>query len=244
MHVELVNKQAFQEVLAHYQPAPESIDILRRIPLVILLGVSGSGRNTIINHLTKTGKYQYIISDTTRPPKVRDGKIEQHGINYYFRSEEDVLQDLREGKFLEAELIHNQQISGMNIRALAEVAESGKIPINEVDIGGTDNILKAKSDTQFFFIIPPSYTEWMRRLNAREVMTEKERNNRVSTAIRVIEKGLKEDHFTFVINDSSAASASKIDEQVRGPRDTGHHDEAREVARQILNDIKSHAARN
>ena len=240
MQVVLRNKQAFEKVLADYQPEPKSIEILGNIPLVILLGVTASGRNTIIRHLVESGKYKQVVSDTTRPAKVRDGKLEENGINYYFRSEEEILADLQDGKFLEAEIIHNQQVSGISVRELEVAQVSGKIPVNEVDLGGTDAILRAKPDTKFFFVIPPSYTEWMRRLSGREQMSEQELVNRLQTAIKVIKKGLKDDHFIFVINDSSFDSAKRIDEQVHNNKNETHHAEAQLVAEEILKDIHAH----
>lgn len=240
MQVTLKNKQAFREILKDYHPGKESIEILSQIQLAILLGVSGSGRNTIIDHLVEMGTYKFIVSDTTRPPKVRNGILEQNGVEYYFRSEEEILRDLQDGKFLEAEVIHNQQVSGISIRELELAAASGKITINEVEIGGTDSIYEAKPDTYFFFIVPPSYKIWMERLAGRETMTEQELANRLQTARRVLQKGLKGDHFTFVINDSSLDSAKRIDQHIRGTHDIGHHEEALGVANKLLLEIEHH----
>lgn len=240
MQVVLRHKQEFQEILADYQPAPEAIEILSKIPLVIFMGVSGSGRNTIINHLVDTGNYQFIVSDTTRPAKIRNGQLEQDGVHYHFRSEEDVLTDLRAGKFLEAEIIHNQQVSGMSVRELVRVADSGKVPINEVEFGGAGNVLDIKPDTKAFFVVPPSYDEWMKRLNSREQMSEQELRNRIDTAIKVIETGLADDRLIFVINDSSEASAQMVDHIVRGGSADDHHQEARAIAKRILEDIRRH----
>lgn len=242
MSVQLNNKQAFEKILEQYEPSADSVALLREIPLVILIGISGGGRNTIINHLVETGKYKFIVSDTTRPPKVRDGKLEVHGQNYYFRSEEEMLEDLQGGKLLEAEVIHGQQVSGISIRELEQVAEAGKIPVNEVDIGGTDSIYKSKPDTQFFFIVPPTYEIWMKRLLGRETISEQELQNRLDTAIKVLERGIDHDGFTFVINDDSAESARRIDSQVTGRRDIGHHEEAKAVAVELLAAIRRHHA--
>ncbi len=79
MEVQLQHKQEFKALLANYQPSQEARDTLATMPLVILLSVTGGGRNTIINELTKTGRYHYIVSDTTQPPKVRNGALEQDG---------------------------------------------------------------------------------------------------------------------------------------------------------------------
>lgn len=240
--VHLKHIDEFKMVLTDYAPSQEAIEILERIPLVIMLGISGGGRNTIINHLVNSEKYHFIVSDTTRPPKFRDGALEQHGVNYYFRSEENVLDDLREGKFLEAELIHNQQVSGTSVRELQKAATSGKIPINEVDLGGTVAIRKSKPDTKFFFVVPPSFDEWMYRLKGREVMSEQELTNRIDTAVRVLEQGLAAGDFIFVINDSSRRSADSIDRQMHEAIDGEEHARARQAAQEILNDIRQHRA--
>lgn len=239
--VKLQNIEAFRTVLKRYAPSAESIELLRRHPLVIMLGVSGSGRNTIINHLVNSGRYHFIVSDTTRPPKVRDGRLELDGVNYNFRSEEDVLNDLKEGKFLEAEIIHNQQVSGISIRELQRAFESGRIPVNEVDLGGTAAIRAAKPDTHFFFVVPPSYKEWMYRLRGREVMDEQELANRVATAVRVLERGLATDYFTFVANDSSHKSADFIDATVNDQGDYREHQAGRDAASAILHELRQQA---
>ena len=239
--VRLHNKEEFKRVLDGYEPSEAAKQTLHKIPLVIMLGVAGGGRNTIINHLINTGHYHFIVSDTTRPPKVRDGKMEVDGINYNFRSEEDVLRDIKDGKFLEAELLHNQQVSGMSVRELERAAASGKVPINEIDLGGTVAVRNAKPDTHFFFIIPPSFKEWMYRLQGREVMSEQELHNRLQTAVRVLTEGLQNNDFTFVINDSSHRSALRIDEEVRsGVEDEAEHAAGRKTAEAILAELTSY----
>ncbi len=231
----------FKELLTDYSLSAETTRVLESIELVILFGITGSGRNTIINHLVGTGRYHFVVSDTTRPPKIRDGKLEQDGVQYNFRSEEEVLKDIKNGKFLEAEVIHNQQVSGISIRELKRANKSGKIPIDEVDIKGTVNILKIKPNTKMFFIIPPSYDEWMKRLDAREQMSQEELYNRIDTAIRVLRIGLAGEHFRFVINDSSLESAKAIDKQVvSGFVDEAHNQLARKIAHKILLDIEQH----
>jgi guanylate kinase len=237
MKVELKHKKQFIEVLKEYQPSPEAYEILRRIPLVIMLGVTGAGRNTIINHLIGSGKYHFVVSDTTRPPKLRDGKMEENGVNYYFRKEEEMLHDLQEGMFLEAELIHNQQVSGISIRELEHAEASGKIPVNEIDFGGTINVRKAKPDTMFFFVLPPTFEEWIYRLKGREVMSDEELKNRLETAVKVIEEGLSRNDFIFIINDSSHGSAEEIDAYVDGRSVMGDQQYARDTALTIQKDL-------
>ncbi len=240
MTVELIHKAEFQTILSDYKPSEASKEILANIPLAILLGISGAGRNTIINHLVNSGDYHFVVSDTTRPPKLRDGNLEQNGVQYNFRSEEDVLAGLRTGEYLEAELIHDQQVSGISIRELQNSVASNKVPVNEVEIGGTRAIRAVKPDTNFFFIVPPTYNEWMYRLKGREVMSELELQNRLHTALNILEEGLANDHFHFLVNDSSNASAQYIDQVVRqGGVDDAAEQQARQTAQEILRVLKT-----
>ncbi len=237
MEVTLRLRDQFVEELKDYRPSEETLKVLADMPLVILLGVSGSGRNTIIDKLVQTDRYHFIVSDTTRPPKVRNGTLEQDGVAYNFRSEEAILDDLRHGQFLEAELIHNQQVSGNNVREIVKARASGKVPINEVDVGGTDAIAALKPDTLFMFVIPPSFNEWMKRLKRREVMTSEELHNRVKTAIKILRTVLASERFVFVVNDSLDEVVSTVDGYVRGEQHELHNKGAYDIAKQLLRDI-------
>lgn len=240
MSVELRNKQAFIDVLSGYRPSDETKSILADMPLVILQGITGAGRNTIIDFLVDSGKYHTIVSDTTRPPKIRDGRMEEHGVQYFFRSEEGVLEDLQNGLFLEAELIHNQQISGISIRELKRAHESGAIPINEVALEGCRNIELAKPDTIFCFVVPPSYDLWMQRLTGREDMSASELTNRTTSAIKEIEEALTTERFHFVVNDTVEGAASRIDAIVEGQYDVQADAEGRAIAERLLADLRRH----
>lgn len=238
--VKLQQKSKFELVLETYKPSHATISALKGIKLGIFIGITGAGKNTIINHLLNNGSYHFLISDTTRPPKVRDGRMEIDGLNYNFISEDAFLEGLEKGEYIEAEIIHGQQVSGANISEILKASNSGKIPINEVEIKGTANLRMYKPDTKFFFIVPPSYSEWMKRLMGREVMNEHERAARIATAILELEEGLKQENFIFIINDSSEKSARMIDEIMHGDRFEEHHEEALATARKILEDIRAH----
>lgn len=234
MQIELQNKQAFEEILATYLPSEHAKSLLGGIPLVILQGISGSGRNTIIDHLVANNNFHQIISDTTRPPKLRNGAMEQDGVQYFFRSEDDILTDLKNGMFLEAELIHNQQVSGISIRELIKAAESQKVPINEVAREGVNNIRQAKSNTVFFFIVPPSYDEWLARLKNREVMSDEELSNRKKSAILEIKEALEAPDFIFALNDSVERVSDIINNTVKNGINATEDRSARVVAQDIL----------
>jgi len=230
----------FKNVLAAYKLSEESMQQLAATRLVLLVGPSSSGRNTIISELVKTDRYHYVISDTTRKPRVNDGVPEEHGREYWFRSEDEVLQDLREGKFLEAAIIHNQQVSGISMRELSAAVEEHRIPINEIEIVGAETIHRLKPDALFFFVIPPSFDEWMARMNARGQLHEGELARRVKSAVNELEVALQRDYFIFIVNNTFVHSAREIDNVVNGgDLDLALQRQNRQIAELLLQETRS-----
>jgi len=205
----------FTKALADYHISEASKQILKETTLVLLTAPAAGGRNTIIRELLKTGDYHFIVSDTTRKPRVNDGKPERDGVEYWFRSEKEMLDDIHAGKFLEAEIIHGQQVSGISMRELQKARDEQKIAINEVDIGGAHAIKQAKPDTISVIVLPPTFEEWQRRFKARGAMAEDEHRRRLHTAVRIFEDALNHDYFNFIINDHVVNSSVAINELVR-----------------------------
>lgn len=207
---ELKHKAEFRSVLKDYKPSQKAHEVLEGMTLVLLTGPTACGRNTIINHLVKTGQYQFIVSDTTREKRINKGVPEQDGVEYWFRSETDFLADLQQGLYLEAELIHEQQVSGISIRELEKAKVLHKIAIDEVDIQGISNVLPAKPDTIGIIIIPPHFEEWMQRVNGRGHMHEEEQRRRFNTAANMFAMA-KAGTYPVIVNDVLVDAVHKVD---------------------------------
>ncbi len=238
---ELKHIADFRKVLKNYQLSDPARGLLKHTSLVLLVGPTSSGRNTIINTLLKTGKYHFIVSDTTRKPRVNNGILEQDGREYWFRSEEDMLADLRNGQFLEAAIIHDQQVSGMSMRELTSAADEQTIAINEIEVVGAENVYTTKPDTMFFFVIPPSFDEWMVRMRTRGELPNEEIRRRLTSAVHEIEIALECNYYRFIVNDTFMHTARDIDRSIEeGTVDATAQLNARQVAAELLNDTKEH----
>jgi guanylate kinase len=239
--VRLNNIEAFRNALAQYQISLRAQRVLDESRLVVLSGLAGGGRNTTINYLVEHANYMFLVSDTTRPPKLRGGVMEQHGVHYYFRTEQDMLHDIQNGNFIEAEIIHNQQVSGTSIRELEKANKAGLIGIHDFEFGGARNIAEAKPDANIIGLLPPSYDEWLRRLQAREEMHDVEFKNRLETAEKVLEQMLGESYFTFVVNDTVERCAEAIRAIVEsGKADPERQAASRQVAQELLVQVIQH----
>lgn len=233
----LEHKDEFRRLLEHYRTNPDAQKLFEKLRFVVLNGVTGGGRNTVINYLVQHDNYHFIISDTTRPPKVRDGKLEQNGVNYWFRKEDEMLADIRAGWFLEAELIHDQQVSGTSLREFERALELDKTAIAEVEFGGANNIAELVPNAFIIGLLPPNYDEWMRRLRGREEMSEQEFFNRMRTAQKVLQNMLDKPFFHIVINDTAAQCAADIQSIVVGTYSEEREARGRRVAQELLREV-------
>lgn len=197
-----------------------------------MVAPTSTGRNTLIRHLIKTGSYHYVVSDTTRPPRINDGVMEENGKEYWFRSEEDMLKDLNSGELLEAELIHDQQVSGISIRELLIAKQEGKVAVTDIELQGIHNIVRVKPDTVSIMLLPPSYEEWQKRITRRGHMSPEEYSRRLATAYRIFTDGVENNYYHFVIADNVDQTASIIDSLVKGGPNP-HQDRGKELVRRL-----------
>ncbi|HEY1835924.1 MAG TPA: hypothetical protein VGG13_03835 [Candidatus Saccharimonadales bacterium] len=236
---QLKHMAEFRSVLADYKPSLVARKLLEKTKLVLLLAPSGGGRNTIIDKLIETGNYHYVVSDTTRDKRVNNGVLEQNGREYWFRSEAEILNDLKQGKFLEAQIIHNQQVSGISMRELEKAGSLHKIAINEVDTLGISNVAPTKPDTIGVIILPPSFQEWLRRIEARGAMDVTERQRRFETAAEIFEMA-KDGTYPIIINDKLDVVVNKLDQLARLGELEQDQQQVRQLAANLYRETKAY----
>jgi len=233
----------FENTLKHYNPSLEIIDLLRNIQFVLLAAPTAAGRNTIIKSLIMTGKYYYVVSDTTRKPRINNGIPEKNGDEYWFKSEEEFLHGLKNGAYVEAAIIHNQQVSGVSLEELRRAADSGKTVITDIDINGCDSIKSYSDSTIPIFILPPDFKEWIRRLDARGAMDSAEKRRRLNSAAEEIQLALDRNYFKFVINWDLRLTIEELHEHISSGdfsvvQQTAAHAHAKQVLADLSNYLK------
>jgi guanylate kinase len=236
---ELLRIDEFRNILDGYHLSKQALQTLSQTKLVLLVAPSSTGRNTIIRSLMKTGDYHFVVSDTTRKPRVNDGLLEQNGKEYWFRTENEMLTDLSQGKYLEAAIIHNQQVSGISVRELEKARDEDKIAITDAEVAGAENATKYKIDTICIFVLPPSFKEWQRRIHHRGNMNPLEFKRRMQSACRELDIALHRDYYHFIINDTIEHSVQQINELAKlGTIDSDSQIQGIALAKQLLLDTK------
>ena len=106
--------------------------------LVILSGVAGAGKDTIKKELIKRMEnVESLPSYTSRP--IREGEVE--GGTYHFVSREEFEKMIENKEFYEYDIHHNQYY-GVSKKLLNEKIRSGKIIVKDIDVNGTENLIK------------------------------------------------------------------------------------------------------
>ena len=224
----------FQTILEKYRISTTARKILDTVQMVLMVGPSSCGRNTIINYLVEHGGYQFLVSDTTRAKRTNNGVMEQDGVEYWFRREADVLTDLRAGNFLEAAIIHGQQVSGISIRELERAAQNHLVGITDIEIVGVDTIKAHKPDAHAVFVLPPNFTAWQERLNRRGDMSAAEKRRRMESAVHEFAHALEMNFYQFVINDTVELAAEQVRRIVAHKVDKANQQRGREICMELL----------
>lgn len=238
---QLANAAEFREALSSYRLSDTARKILAEVRLLLFVAPSATGRDTIIRELHKTGNYHSLVTDTTRKPRTNNGVTEQNGREYWFRSEDDILEDIRKGDLVGAAIIHNQQVSGINVKELVAAEKDGKIAITDIEIVGATDIHRLKPDAMIFFMVPLSFDIWMERLHLRGYMSPGELERRMESAQRELGAALKADYFRFILNDTLEGTAAEIDRLVTtGQYDPFKERSVREIAQNLYHEVSQY----
>lgn len=108
--------------------------------IVMIVGSTGAGKNTIMNNVEKYFGESIIKrypSCTTRSPR----ESETHGIDYFFLTKEEMFKLAKEHRIVELKRVYNN-IYGTDIKAIEETFQTAKIAIKDYDVQGYLNAKK------------------------------------------------------------------------------------------------------
>lgn len=231
------------KIINSYRPAEDALELVRSTKLLLIAGIVGGGKNTVINELLNDERYHLIISHTTRAPRENHGVLERDGEDYHFRSLEDVQRMLTDRAFVEAKYVHGN-VYGTSTAELQLVHDAGKIAVTDIDIQGVVEYLDIKPDTHAIFLIPPSIETWLSRLERRYGALDshqEEIQKRFKTAYDEITHIMEDRRFILVVNDDLTTTVERISKIVDGERDqTSEY--AYTIAEHLLEYLRSRIA--
>lgn len=130
--------------------------------IFVITGPSGCGKSTLVNRvLADVRDIQFSVSYTTR--KKRDS--EKEGKDYYFISEAEFEQMIKEEKLAEWAVVHSSYY-GTPRKEIEKKGAQGDLLLN-IDVQGAQQMMERFKKAIFIFVVPPSFQELEKRLKKR-----------------------------------------------------------------------------
>ncbi len=183
--------------------------------LFIISAPSGAGKTTVALALIKRLRAKQISIDrvityTTKKPRLG----EKQGIDYYFVSEDDFRQKIKEDFFIEWSGAYNAYY-GSPRSILVEIKQNIRSYVLVIDRAGLQKIQKQKIQNISFWIEPPSFKTLSQRLYDRGTETGEQLAYRLNLARDEMKAEEKFPLCTYkIINDQIGNAVREIEEKV------------------------------
>ena len=232
-----------EEAIKNYRTPQAIIDRLRPIRTVILTGITGAGKDTIIaDILQQSDDFVKVITSTTRTPRSNNGVMERDGIDYYFLTPKQVEEKIRQGAYIEVASVH-ERINGSLVAEYERIAAMDKVALTAIDYQGAMRFLSFDMDhLSVYFVTPPNFEVYTARLLKRQggvIGDREEVLRRFRSAQTELQHALDHPEFVPIMNDSSGETALKIimhSQDNTSPSEAEQH-QAREAIQKLQQSI-------
>jgi len=173
--------------------------------LTVLAGPTAVGKGTVCADVRAHHPEIWVsVSATTRA--ARPG--EEHGVHYWFVSEEEFDRLVADGQMLEWAVVHGRHRYGTPRRPVEEALAAGKPAMLEIDLQGARQVKDSMPEALFVFLKPPSWDELVRRLVGRGTENDEERTRRLETAL--LELAAEAEFDVTIVNHEVHAAAEDL----------------------------------
>ena len=160
--------------------------------LFLVSAPSGAGKTSLVNAALEADSQLVVsVSHTTRP--ARGGEVD--GENYFFVSDDQFVQMIGEGKFLEHANVFGKRYGTSKAEVAAKRA-LGQDVILEIDWQGAQQVREAIPDAISVFVLPPSVEELAARLTSRGEDTAQSIEKRLGEAKLDMSQAI---HFDYLV---------------------------------------------
>lgn len=205
---------------------------------VIFAAPSGAGKTSIARRLRDVrDDVEFSISATTRQP--RPG--EQHGVDYFFHSEDEFRRMIEAGELLEWAVVHGN-LYGTPRRNLEGAAARGRHLLLDIDVQGSRLVREQVPEAVAIFILPPSGAELARRLIGRRSESDVVQRRRLTAARDEL---LAAKEFDYVIvNDDLVSAVARVGTILAAERQRiSRMAELAPFVQQLVSEVDRHLAR-
>ena len=145
---------------------------------IVVSAPSGTGKSSICRRFMEVyPEVKFSISFTSRPPRPN----EENGKDYYFISREEFQARIDQGEFVE--WVENYgHFYGSSRNVMEEFLQSGQNLLLDIESRGAKKIKQNFKGGVYVFVLPPSRSELLKRLEGRGCETDEVIQNRFDNA--------------------------------------------------------------
>lgn len=165
--------------------------------IIIITAPSGAGKTSITHHLMQLfPQLAFSVSAATRQARGN----EKNGVDYYFMSEDEFKQKIKNNEFIEWEMVYEGKYYGTLKSEMERIWQNNQVPILDIDVKGAIHVKQQYPENALtIFIEPPSVEELKKRLQSRGTETEESLAARVNKASYEI--SFKDQFDRHIVND-------------------------------------------
>ena len=173
--------------------------------LIVVSAPSGAGKSSLAERVLKRLEgLRFSVSYTTREPR----GSEQHGVDYFFVSEEQFSAMRERDEFLECAEVHGF-LYGTHEAPVEELLSQGLDVMLDIDVQGAEQVRRRVPEAILIFIMPPSSEVLEARLRARNLNSSGDIDRRLRNA--AIEVQLYERFDYVVLNEDLDRALAQLE---------------------------------
>ncbi|UCD41536.1 MAG: guanylate kinase [Chloroflexota bacterium] len=146
--------------------------------LIVISGPSGVGKDSVIKSMKERDlPFHFVVTATSRSPR----ENEQHGVDYFFISQEEFIQMIEEDELLEHAIVYGDY-KGIPKEQVRQALASGKDVVMRIDVQGAATIRDISPEALLIFLTTQNESEMIERLKLRKTETTDGLQNRIAIA--------------------------------------------------------------
>ncbi len=209
-----------------YQAPAQVLASISDVDLLMIVGATGVGKTSVIKRLG----IPYVLADTTRSK--RPNEIE--GMDYLFHSDYDeIVTDIKNRQFVQIAVGPTGDFYGTRASLYPGVGLAVYAVVADV-------VPKFRTlgfnETTTAFITPPSFLEWMDRMDRNNVERD-QLTMRIKEGKRSFNFALNDPETHFILNDEVDAAVHQTNVLINGKPDSDREAVARQAAQHIYEEL-------
>lgn len=229
----LANEEAqnYKDIIATYHPSGQTVFDFARSSFAVIAGPTGAGKDTLRNALMqRSSNFTSVLSTTSRPP--RPG--EQDGVQYHFKSLDFFEQGIDEQRFLQVALVHNQQLSCLDIEEIQKLDPS-QVGLSILIVQTEIELRALNANLRTVFVVPPDLETLLRRMQIGRDVAEDEIKRRMEAAKIELQIAHRQPDYYCIVNDNIAQMTELAQNfLMTGVRDENTEKRGRQAIEEVL----------